>query len=111
MSAQPLPEAPARFAQGEPLTILVSSTAADEWQSCAPGGRTHLMLGSRLADGTFVTVPCDYPGITVIHGDIRPTLLQALADAIQYRDCRTSDECAGWRDQYEKAMDVLGADP
>lgn len=99
----------ARFARGEPVTVIVNGTADDEYPSCAPGGLTYLMLATRLDDGRLVSVPCDYPGITVIHGDIRPTLLQALADAIQYRDCRSSDECAGWRDQYEKALDVLGA--
>ena len=99
----------ARFTRGEAVTVLVSGTADDEYPACAPGDRTYLMLGTSLPDGRIVTVPCDYPGITVIHGDITPTLIQALRDAMEYRDCGVDDECIAWREQYEKALDVLGA--
>jgi hypothetical protein len=78
--------APSRFAQGGRVTIVITATADSEWDAATHGGGTHLMLGVRLPDGRLLTVPCDYPGIKVIHGDITPTVLHALADALVYHD-------------------------
>ena len=93
----------ARFTRGEPVTVIVNGTADDEYPSCAPGGLTYLMLATRLDDGRLVSVPCDYPGIDVMQGDLRPVLLQMAKDAIiahaaQDRDCRLckrGDPCPG----------------
>ena len=49
-----------------------------------------------------------FPGVRVIHGDIMPTLVQALRDAIQYHDC-AEGECTGWMDQYERLLDAMRA--
>ena len=114
------PQAPARFPQGEPVTILVSATAADEWQSCAPGGRANLMLGSRLPDGTFITVPVDYPGISVMRGDLRPVLIAMAKEAIiSHRPriccpaCEPGRPCPGCvidaqrRREFQEVLDLL----
>ena len=107
-------EAPPRFVRGEPVTILVTATADAEYESCAPGGTTVGMLEARLPSKSVarVVVPCDgYPGVRVIHGDISPTLVQALRDAMEYRDCTSDPVCEGWRNQYEALLDVLGEPP
>ena len=103
--------APARFAKDEPVTILVTATADAQYETCAPGGTTVPVLEAKLpsVNRTRVTVPCDgYPGVRVIHGDIRPTLLQALRDAMEFRDCATDRECETWFNQYEALLEALG---
>jgi hypothetical protein len=105
-------EAPARFDRGEPVTIVVTATADAEYEACAPGGTTVPMLEAQLPSKSVarMTVPCDaYPGVRVIHGDISPTLIQALRDAIDHHDGCTDAEHVGWREQYERLLDALGA--
>jgi hypothetical protein len=119
--SQQAAEAPARFIQGEPVTILVSGTADDEFPTYAPGGGTYLMLATRLDDGSRVSVPCDYPGIDVIQGDIRPVLIQMAKDAItahrpkiSCRLCKPGDPCPGCvisaerRREFQDVLDALG---
>ena len=107
-------EAPPRFARGEPVTILVTATADAEYEACAPGGTTIPMLEVKLPARTMtrMAVPCGgYPGVRVIHGDVTPTLVQALRDALEFRDCTSNAECLGWREQYERLLDALGEPP
>lgn len=82
MNAPAIPDAPPRFTRGDPVTVLVSGTADDEFPTCAPGGLTYLMLATRLDDGRLVSVPVDYPGIDVLQGDIKSVLIQMAKDAI-----------------------------
>lgn len=112
VAESPAAEAPPRFERGEPVTIVVTATADAEYEACAPGGTTVPMLEAKLParQMTRMAVPCDdYPGVRVIHGDIRPTLIQALRDALAFRDCGVADECAEWQNQYERLLDALGA--
>ena len=101
--------APPRFDRGEPVTILVTATADAQYEACTPGGTSVPMLEARLPSKSVarVVVPCDFPGVRVIHGDVMPTVAQALRDAIRYRDC-TEGECETWTDQYERLLDALG---
>lgn len=103
----------AQFDQGGQVTVLVTAAVDSEWDAAAPGGGTHRMLGVRLPDGRLLTVPCGYPGIRVIHGDITPTLLHGLADAIVYHDDgKCGDpEHLGWTENYERALDALDTSP
>lgn len=41
---------------------------------------------------------------------MRPTLVQALKDALRLRDCPEA-ECVAWHDQYERALDILEPQP
>lgn len=99
-----------RFQRDEQATILITAAVDSEWDACAPGGETHLMLGVRLPDGRYVIVPADGPGVQVIHGDITPALTQMAADAIAYHDeggCgdREHEELVC---QYERLADNAG---
>ena len=102
--------APPRFERDEPVTIVVTATADAEYEACAPGGTSVPMLEARLPSQSVarVVVPCDFPGVRVIHGDVRPTMKQALKDAMEFRDCATDKECAAWFDQYEALLEALG---
>ena len=108
-------EAPFRFAKDEPVTILVTPATADaQYEACAPGGTTVGMLEALLPSKSpaRIAVPCDgFPGVRVIHGDIMPTLVQALRDGMEYRDCTSNPECEGWRNQYEALLEALGEPP
>jgi len=107
-------QAPPRFERDEPVTILVTATADAEYESCAPGGTTVGMLEARLPSKSVarVVVPCDdFPGVRVIHGDIMPTLIQALRDAVSHHEDCGDPEHEAWRDQYERLLDVLGEPP
>ena len=102
--------APPRFDRGEPVTILVTATADAQYEACAPGGTTVPMLEARLPSKSVarVVVPCDFPGVRVIHGDVTETLAQAIRDAIAYHDECVDAEHTEWMNQYERLLDALG---
>ena len=108
-------EAPHRFAKDEPVSILVTPAAVDaQYEACAPGGTTVRMLEALLPSKSVarIAVPCDgFPGVRVIHGDIMPTLVQALRDAIAHHDSCVDVEHVGWMEQYERLLDALGEPP
>jgi hypothetical protein len=112
-TASPMQQPAPRFAHGEQVTIVIKATVDSEHDAAAPGGGTVLMLGVRLPDGRLLSVPAGYPGIKVIHGDITPTLLHGLADALVYHDeGRCGDrEHLGWVENYERAVDALDGRP
>ena len=104
MSASPLTATPvARFAQGEDVTVLGTGKADPAY--C---GNVPISLGVRLPGGRMLVAGPQWPGVILIHGDIMPTLLHALEDALRVRDCPEA-ECVAWHDQYEALLDALGA--
>ena len=106
MTASPSTAAPAaRWAVGEDATILATAKADPGY--LAP---VATATGFRLPGGRVIVASPDWRGVTLVHGDIRDTLIQALKDAMEYRDCAGRDPvCEQWHLQYGKALDVLGA--
>lgn len=88
-----------RFEQGEQATALITATVQDD---CS--GYLDFELGGRP-----LFVPLGHPAVTAVHGDIRPTLVQALRDAIAYHDDGAcgDPEHLGQVEQYERALDAL----
>jgi hypothetical protein len=100
-------EPAARFTEGEDATLLVTAAADPGYLGGAAGA-----LGLRLPGGRVIVAAPQWPGVTMIHGDIRPTLIQALRHAIEQCSpcaCGCGTGQPGWVDQYEKALDVLEA--
>ena len=109
MEQQPAP----RFTQGEQVTIIITAPVDSEWDAIAHGGRACLMLGVRLPNGRLLSIPADYPGIRVIHGDLTQILGPAFTDALSYHD---EGEC-GWPGhefltaQYERGAEIFDPKP
>lgn len=104
---------PARFDQDEPVTVLATARAAGGGDGIWDGHPSPVIALQLTLGGRIVVLPLASPDVTVIHGDIRPTLIQALRDAIAYHDdgrCGDTDHL-GWTENYERALDVLAPSP
>ena len=120
-------ETPPVFPRGTQLTILLSVEADAQYEVCAPGGTTVLMLEAALPSKSpsRVVVPCGgYPGVIVAVGDIRPVLRRMAHEALEIHapliECPACDPgglCPACvldkerRREYWEVLDALGELP
>ena len=93
-------------ALGDTATVILTGTLR---YASAPGDK-HGLAVVDLPGGQPVCPPLG-DGVRLIPGDIAPTLLQALEDAIAYAGEQDPEwvaaETLDWVDQYERARDFL----
>lgn len=109
-TTHPMGEPPPRFTHGEPVTVIITAAADAEYEVFW-GARELPVVSLELPvrPATRVDIAYERPGVLVIHGDITPTILQALKDARAYHwDGQCGDpEHEQQVCQYERAGDAL----
>lgn len=96
-----------RFAHGDLVTILAAASVNSQFELTPGLSFLHADLTGPPAFS--LDLPLGNPGLAVFRGNVRPALLQALRDGLEYRDCRIEAQCAAWRERYTAALEAMGA--
>lgn len=91
---------------GEPVTVFVSGHTDAQYVRSGMGVPDTPMVAVRLAEGVFAYVPA----ALLVPGDILPTLRQMARDAIEFHEDCTDALHVGWREQYERLLDMASGD-
>lgn len=110
-----------RVRRGDPVSVFLTGTADVAYDATDRIGALSVR-DLRLGDGTLVSLPVSRAGVALIPGDILPTFLQALQDAVAYRravmaacrapdglDCGRCQAALSWIEQYERLLDAIPA--